>query len=136
MPVCLPKRTSERWRGRPGSARAAGRVRATKGGSIGRSCSRLALLTDLVEPVPGRRRHAGRCHDQLGDGWGLDGSHPSLTTAVSFGHPPLGASGQRVEARVIRGPVERRVVLEINGTKLRIAEHFALVGYPDGCLLR
>src|SRR5262249_57720568 len=48
----------------------------------------------------------------------------------------VGTVGQRVEAWVVRGPVERRVVFEVEGAELWIADRVELVGDPDGRLLR
>jgi hypothetical protein len=44
------------------------------------------------------------------------------------GHPPLSAVCQGVEARVVRRPVERRVVFEVDRNELGIAEGVELVG--------
>src|SRR5438128_4884181 len=98
--------------------------------------ARPALPGDLGEPVPRRRRQTDRCRDQLGDGWIYDGPLFALAPAVTFGDPPLGANGQRVESPVVRRPVVRRVVLEVDGTELRIAERIDLVCEPDGGVLR
>src|SRR6267143_1531207 len=97
---------------------------------------RLALPGDLGEPVPRGRRCTCRRRDKLDDGWVPDGLLSAFEARVTFRQPPLGAEGQRVKAPVIRGPVERRVVLEVNGTELGIAERVALPREPYSRLLR
>src|ERR1700738_131450 len=97
--------------------------------------ARPALLCDHGQPIPGRRRHTGGRRDQLYDGRVLYRPPRRLAARGRVGEPPLATIRQGVEARVIRGPVERRVVLEVERKELRIAEGVALFGYPDGGLL-
>src|ERR1700730_2426921 len=95
---------------------------------------RIALLGDLLEPVPRRRRRPARCRNQLSDGWVHGGPLSAFEPAVPFGHPPLGASGQRGEAPVVWGPPVGRVIRDVDGPELRIADGVELVGEPDGRL--
>src|SRR6266699_4015984 len=93
---------------------------------------RHALPGDLLEPVPRRRRRSGRRCDQLGDSR-VRGRPPfARAPAGSPDEPPLGALGKRIKARVVRRPVERRVVFEVDGNELRIVDRVELVRKPDG----
>jgi len=74
----------------------------------GGSPARLELPGDLGEPVPGRRRCAGRPRDQLGDGRVRNCPRFALQPAVPVGEPPLGV-GQPEEARVVR-PAEKALL--------------------------
>src|SRR6202140_4514094 len=110
--------------------------RTTKGarmaGSLWRVPTRSALLGDLLEPVPRQRRGAGRRCDQLDDDWVRRRLLPALEGGVALAEePPLGAVGQRLEARVVGRPVERRVVFEVDRNELRIVHRLQLVGEPD-----
>src|SRR5216684_8898005 len=96
------------------------------------SSARRALVSDLFEPVPRRRRGSGRRCDQLSEARVGGRLLFAWDPAASPDEPPLGAVGQRFEAGVVRGPVERRVVFEIDGNELRIVSRAELVGKPDG----
>ncbi len=50
--------------------------------------------------------------------------------------PPLRAVGHIRQAGVVRGPVERRVVVEVDGAELGIVHRVTLVGDPEGRLPR
>ncbi len=97
---------------------------------------RLELFGNFGEPVPGRRCRTEGRRDELGDGRIQDWLLTAFGPAVPVGDPPLGASGQQIEAWIVRGPVECRVVLEVDSTELWITDRVALVVDPDGRLLR
>src|SRR6202011_2450513 len=82
-----------------------------------------ALSGDLLEPVPRRRRGSGRTRDQLHDARVRRRllSARGGTDASPY-EPALGAFGQHLESRVVRRPVERRVVLEVDRNELRIVD--------------
>src|SRR5260370_4276716 len=73
-----------------------------------------AFPGDLGEPDPGRRQRVGRRRDQPGHGQVL-----GRRFGPAAGEPPLGAPGQRLDARGVRGTLHSRVVLEVAGAALR-----------------